>query len=255
MDKTPIYKFPADYAREHDELDAYWASRTANIACKKAIETAINNNYDGLHMNTGAAVGTVVKQFGYDRMLYVLSATVRHKDWDGRISPANKDWARTVPVFENTDGFGNDRNTDFVVGQAHPVLINAFVTEARHEHLLSLPLKREDIKTEALKILSQFQNAREPNSPNKTHFMAQVSPDFVKRAKTKDTDRLFAMLPFKTLSITTLEGRQGRFALISKDEDRFQKLQLRKPSVRKKLEETPAPPRPPVKGKTREQER
>jgi len=255
MDKTPIYKFPADYAREHDELDAYRASRAANIACKKAIETAINNNYDGLHMNTDAAVGTVVKQFGYDRMLYVLSATVRHKDWDGRISPKNKEWAQTVPVIENTDSFGNDRNTEFVVDQAHPVLINAFVTEARHEHLLSLPLKREDIKTEALKILSQFQEAREPNSPNKTHFMAQVSPDFMKRAKTKDTDRLFAMLPFKSLSISTLEGRRGTFALISKDEDRFQKLQLRKPSVRKKLEEAPAPPKTPVKGKAKEQER
>ena len=132
-----------------------------------------------------------------------------------------------------------------------------FVSEARHEYLLSLPLTKEDIKAEALNILSKFQDAREPNSPNGTHYMAQISPDFLARANTKDTDRLMAMLPFQTLSLSGLEGRKGKFALISKDENRFQKLVLRKPSVRKKLQEQPDTdaPKPPAKGKNKAQER
>ena len=139
--------------------------------------------------------------------------------------------------------------------RSHPALADAFVATARHEHLLSLPLTKEDIKAEALNILSKFQNAREPNSPNGTHFMAQISPDFLARASTKDTDRLMSMLPFQTLSFSKLEGREGRFALISKDENRFQKLVLRKPSVRKKLKEKSDAPKPPAAKKAKEQER
>ena len=38
MKNIPVYKHPAAYAREHDELSAYRASNQANTACKEAIE-------------------------------------------------------------------------------------------------------------------------------------------------------------------------------------------------------------------------
>lgn len=257
MDKTPVYKYPGDYALEHGELELYRASGRASAACKEAIEKAVNGHYGDNRLDTRAAVQDVVKQFGYERTLYVLAVTVRHMDFDGRISRDNKRWAQTVPVFENKDAWGDDRNTRFVVDQCHPGLTDLFVTAARHEHLLSLPLKRDDIKREALNILCQFQDTREPNSPGGTHFMAHVSPDFLARAKTKDQDRLMSMLPFPSLALSTLEGRKGTYALISKDEDRFQKLRLRKPSVREKLQQ-PAPdtPKPPAKnGRAKSPER
>ena len=225
-----------------------------NIACREAIEKAVNEHYSHDCLDSKAAVKDVVGKFGYDRTLYVLAVTVRRMDWDGRISNKNKEWARTVPVFEDPDGWGNDRNACFVVSQCHPGLTNMFITEARHEYLLSLPLTKEDIKAEALNILCKFQDAREPNSPNGTHYMAQISPDFLARAKTKDTDRLMAMLPFQSLSFSTLEGRRGTYALITRDENRFQKLVLRKPSVRKKLQQ-PLPDSPAAKKKPKEQER
>ena len=255
--KAPVYKYPGEYAREHGELELYRASGKANIACKEAIESAVNGHYNNNCLDTKAAVREIVERFGYERMLYVLAVTVKAMEWDGRISKANKNWARTVPVFENKDGFGLDRNTAFAVTQCHPGLTDMFVTAARHEYLLSLPLTKEDIKAEALNILSKFQDAREPNSPNGTHYMAQISPDFLARANTKDMDRLMAMLPFQTLSLSGLEDRKGKFALISKDENRFQKLVLRKPSVRKKLQEQPDAdvPKPPAKGKNKAQER
>lgn len=252
--KSPVYKYPASYARENGELEQYRASHQANIACKQAIETEISNRHDGFSFDSKAAVHAVVEKFGYERMLHVLAATVRDKEHDGRFSYKNKDWARTIPVFEDVDGIGGNRNREFVV-QSHPALVDGFVTTARHEYLLSLPLTKEDIKAEALNILCKFQDAREPNSPNGTHYMAQISPDFLARAKSKDTDRLMAMLPFQSLSFSTLEGRRGTYALISKDEDRFQKLVLRKPSVRKKLQEQSAAVMPPKKSKVKDQER
>ena len=76
--------------------------------------------------------------------------------------------------------------------------------------------------------------------------MAQLSPDFLIRASTEDQDRLFAMLPFKSLTFSARKDRKGLFAFIQKDENRDQPLRQRKPSVRKKLEnikaaDTPSP--------------
>ncbi len=235
MDKTPVYKYPGDYAQEHDELEQYRASYKANVACKEAIETAIRDNYRDNCLGKDA-VKQVVEQFGFERTFYVLAATVREKDWDGRISRDNKEWARTIPVFEDKDTWGNNRNRYFVVDAVNPGLTDIFINQARHEYLLTQPLTKEDIQAEAARLLRHLQSEREPNSPSGTHFMAQISPDFLIRASTKDHDRLFAMLPFKSLTFSTLKDRKGVFAFIPKDENRDQPLRQRKPSVRKKLE-------------------
>lgn len=251
LDKTPIYKETFAYAYEHGEAEQHRASLRANIACKDAIVMAINDNYRENRLNTAAAVKEVVQQFGFERMFYVLANTLQTMDSDGRISQANKQWAQSVPVvFEQ-----GKRDMTYLITQSHPGLLNMFANEARHEHLLRQPLKAADIKAEAEHIMQRLQSEQEPNSPNGTHYMAQISPDFLARAKTKDTDRLMAMLPFQSLSFSTLEGRKGTYALISRDENRFQKLVLRKPSVRKKIQEQSAAVKPPAKKKSKEQER
>lgn len=249
MDKTPVYQLPFDYAQAHDECAQYNASLDANIACKEAIETAIGRYYGNNRLDAVPAVRDVVKQFGYERTLYVLANTVQRLEHDGRISRKNKEWAWKTP-------FGADpKCAYFIITNCHPGLLNIFLDTARHEYLLSQPIKRADIKAEASHILEQFQEAVEPNSPNGTHFMARVSPDFWARAKQKDRDRLMNMLPFASLSLSTLEGYKGIYALISKDEDRSKPLILRKPSVRKKLREAAEPSKASGPSKNREPER
>ena len=253
MNKTPLYKGSYEYAYQHGEGDQHIASNRANIACKEAIETAIASHYHDNSLDTQAAVRDVVKQFGYERMFYVLANTVQTQETDGRVSQSNKKWAQSIPVaFER-----GTRDVSYLITRTHPGLLDIFVSKARHEFLLRQPLKAADIKAEAAHILERFQAAQEPNSPNGTHYMVQVSPDFLARAGTKDTDRLMSMLPFQSLSLSGLEGRKGIYALILKDENRFQKLVLRKPSVRRRLQEQPAvdAPKPPSKGRTKEPER
>lgn len=254
MDKTPIYKESFEYAYNHGEEEQHRASNHANIACKEAIEKAIASHYHDNCLDVKAAVRDVVKRFGYERILYVLANTVQAQGGDGRVSQSNKKWAQSIPVvFE-----GGRRDTSYLITRAHSGLLDMFVSQARHEFLLRQPLKAADIKAEAEHILKRFQDAREPNSPNGTHYMAQVSPDFLARAKTKDTDRLMSMLPFQSLSLSTLEGRKGTYALILKEENRFQSLVLRRPSVKKKLQEksaVSAAPSAPGKSKSKGQER
>ncbi len=130
-DQPKLYTHNAEYAREHDELPLYRASNKANIECKKAIEDAINNNYRDNRLDSAAVFKQVSDDFGKDRVIFVLANTVRFKDWDGRISDRNKAWAKTVPVEENKDAWGQDRNCYFVVDQAHPGLVDLLVTHVR----------------------------------------------------------------------------------------------------------------------------
>ena len=236
---TPVYPYPASYARENGELEQYRESHRANMDCKIAIEEAISEYYHDNCLHDGA-VQDVVELFGFDRTMYVLANTVQQKDWDGRISAEHKAWARTIPVYPDENGFGNNRRLDFVVDRAHPGLTDIFIRQVRREYLLTQPLTPVEIANEAHCICEQMKSAREPNSPSGTHFMVQISPDFMARAASKDTRELQKWLPYQSLALTTVKGHRGTFALVSADEDRSQPLRSpkeRKPSVRKKLQQ------------------
>ena len=151
MDYTAVYICPAEYAREHGELEAYRASSKEDVACKKAVEAAIREHYRNNRLDA-ACIKQVVDVFGYERMLRVLANTVRKKDWDGRISRDNKAWAQTIPIYANNDAWGQDRNVYFVV-ESHPGLTDLFVTEARKAFAKEQekPRNRESVLTKIRK--------------------------------------------------------------------------------------------------------
>ena len=202
--ELPLYRHDAAYAREQGDLDLYRASRRANIACKEAIEASISEHYRDNRLDRDA-VPQVIEQFGYTRTLYVLANTVQQKEWDGRFSPANKAWAKTVDIPPNPDGFGGDRNLDFVV-DSHPGLVDLFLSQARQDYLRLQPLTPEEIHAEAARLLQELRAPDTPNSPHGTHYMARVSPDFLARAGTQAHDQLMALLPFRSLAITGMKA-------------------------------------------------
>jgi hypothetical protein len=74
------------------------------------------------------------------------------------------------------------------------------------------------IEVEAQRIVKEMRNLREPNSPNKTHYMVELSREFL--VEDGRTDRLFSLLPYKTLSFSNLKDRKGIFAFVRQDEPR-----------------------------------
>jgi len=101
-----------------------------------------------------------------------------------------------------------------------------------------------------------MKSLREPNSPEKTHFMVELSPDFVRLATTKDADRLFSMLPYKTLAFSKIGDRHGTFALVDKTEDRSKDIRKPRPSLRAQLaaDKGKAAPKKAAKSKQHEME-
>ena len=163
-EQTSLYTYPGRYANEHGELEQYRASYRANIFCKEAIEHSITAHYGNNRLDP-ACVKPVVEQFGYERVFYVLANTVRQKDFDGRISHDNKAWAKTIPVCEDPDGFGGDRNVYFVVDRPHTGLTDLFLTQVRKRmiwsrkrslpcvtHLARLPYSRHRPRQKLIKV-------------------------------------------------------------------------------------------------------
>ena len=126
--QIPVYLQSAAHAVEHGELAEYRASLDANIACKDALETALHTHYKDNALDTDSAVRETLGQFGAQRVQTILAMTVQRKEWDGRISPANKAWARTIPVPAMGQQDGQP-----ILTQAHPGLINLFLNRLRKE--------------------------------------------------------------------------------------------------------------------------
>lgn len=120
----PLYDKSFEYAQIHDEITTYRASLRANVMCKTAIETAIGENYSDNRLKADGAK-TVIDMYGLDRVKYVLANTVRKKDWDARISPENKAWAKTIPPFEE-DGI---TEKTLVVDRVNSGLTDIFIRQ------------------------------------------------------------------------------------------------------------------------------
>ena len=94
------------------------------------------------------------------------------------------------------------------------------------------------IEAEAQRIAADMKQLAAPNSPDKNHFMVEVSPYFTKLASSRDTDQLLAMLPYKSLHLSSVKDRFGIYALVGKNENRDKGICKPRTSVRKQLSET-----------------
>ena len=109
----------------------------------------------------------MIDTFGTDRVAAVLAVTCIQRDWDGRISDKTKEWAKSVPLTEDTDRFGEDRNREFALGQTHSGLVDLFVKEFRGEISREKTTEKTSTKT-AIKdkrpsVLAQLKNpSRDP---------------------------------------------------------------------------------------------
>ena len=88
-----LYPYSAGEAHRRDEVSLWRSSHQANIACKQAIEESIREHFDGMHLGDGG-LENVLKCFGYKRTGWVLANTIQQKEWDGRFSPANRQWSK-----------------------------------------------------------------------------------------------------------------------------------------------------------------
>ena len=120
----PFYMHTLSYAMEHRRTDDYLESRKLNLDCKRAIEDAVRNNFDGMHLAHDAAE-EVLEEYGAERVVFILANTVQQLEHDGRFSIGNKAWAKGYKIPENVSR-GIDLNADYVIS-SHPAVLDGFI--------------------------------------------------------------------------------------------------------------------------------
>lgn len=123
-----LYKHSRADAVEMDVLEKWQRSYRLNCDCKEAIEAAIHKHFDGMHLDN-ECVNEVFSEYGYDRTMWVLAATIRCKDYDGRFSNSNKEWAKG----KITTDIPADEMRRYAV-DSHPAVLDGFTTEVRKQY-------------------------------------------------------------------------------------------------------------------------
>ena len=150
--KFPLYEKPFDEASNRGEVSAFRLSSRADNMCKTAIEAAIGDNYSDNRLNPEGAK-KVVENFGLDRVKKILALTVIVKDWDKRITPENKAWAKSVrpnDVKEKID-------LSLVIDRVNPGLTDIFIKQVKkmeEERKPSVLKKLESAKENVVPISS-----------------------------------------------------------------------------------------------------
>ena len=137
--KSEIYRNSGSYAREHGEIERWRESKSANIACRDAVDKAVAENYDGAHLKTDKILDAVISDFGRERVELVLAATIQEKIHDGRFSNANKEWSKNVPMIDGDKCY-------MVSDRTHSVLLDALAKTFRENYPEKKPSVMEQLK-------------------------------------------------------------------------------------------------------------
>ncbi len=135
--KEAYAEYKEEQAQKELEKAQAKIERDAKVACKDAVDRAIAENFDGFRLPKGTAEG-VIKEYGIERVSYVLANTVMHRRQEERISPENKEWAKSIEpyaMYESRD----------IVAASHPAVLNGFINQARRyiEHEKELAAQAE----------------------------------------------------------------------------------------------------------------
>ena len=98
----PLYLYSLKEAAEWGEKDEWRESYLENCDCARATERAIDEHYDGQCLDPCAQ--EIIDRYGFDRVNFVLAATVRQGTHDGRYSEDNKKWSRRFSVTADAHG-------------------------------------------------------------------------------------------------------------------------------------------------------
>lgn len=123
--ETYLYPWSRDDAKDRNELELWQESHDANIACRKAIEAAIMQDHDGSTL-APSCTASVIAEYGYKRVRFVLANSVQHLENDGRFSSENRAWAKQTYVPDN-------HIADVSVA-SHPAVLNVFINQYRRAY-------------------------------------------------------------------------------------------------------------------------
>ncbi len=112
----PLYRYSAETAKHNSELDTWRESKKENIRCRDFLDEQIAKRFDGFTLPSDCVKNTV-KEFGYDRTMWVIANTIQNRKGDGRFHSRNTEWAKRFNIPDT------GRNYEFAM-KSHSCLVD-----------------------------------------------------------------------------------------------------------------------------------
>lgn len=167
-----LYRYSVERAKHDGELDIWRESFNENIRCKKFLDEQIAKNFDGFHLTVDFLEDSV-KEFGYDRTMWVIANTIVKRKGDGRFHKENCEWAKQFNIPKN------DWNFTFAL-DSHSCLVDCLAKDIQKMYAeLGLFTREHIIKsdepqdyTDKLLILRDTSLVEEKRTPENQLFLA-----------------------------------------------------------------------------------
>lgn len=119
----PLYRYSVETAKRDGELDAWRESRNENIRCRDYLDEQIKEKFDGFHL-PDECVENAIKEFGYDRTMWVIASTILERKGDGRFSEQNRKWAKSLNIESDR------HNYEFALN-SHSCIVDGLASDVR----------------------------------------------------------------------------------------------------------------------------
>ena len=119
----PLYKYSAETARHDGELNAWRESKKENIRCRDFLDEQIAKRFDGMSL-PDECVESTVKEFGYDRTMWIIANTIQERKDDSRFHSRNIEWAKHFNIPDA------DRKYEFAL-RSHSCIVDGAADDIR----------------------------------------------------------------------------------------------------------------------------
>ena len=119
----PLYKFSFEEAKRNNEVEQFRESFRENIRCRDYLDEQVREKFDGFRLPDEFAENAI-KEFGYDRTMWVIANTILERKGDGRFRRENTEWAKklNIPKWRN--------NYEFAL-KSHSCIVDELASDVR----------------------------------------------------------------------------------------------------------------------------
>lgn len=119
----PLYRYSAETAKHNGEIEAWRESQKENIRCRDYLDEQVREKFDGFRLPDECAENAI-KEFGYDRTMWVIANTILERKGDGRFSEQNRKWAKSLNISRDR------HNYEFALN-SHSCLVDCLASDIR----------------------------------------------------------------------------------------------------------------------------
>lgn len=92
-----LYRNSLREAQSTDRVQLWKDSLCENIRCRDFLDKMVAERFDGYNLPS-ECIQKTVKEFGFDRTMWVIANTIEQRSGDGRICRDNRTWAKSLNI-------------------------------------------------------------------------------------------------------------------------------------------------------------